>query len=420
MNTICESYPLEALATVVNGYSFKSGDFSSDNDIQSIKITNVGVQEFIEETDSLLPFAYREQFPRYLAEAGDIAIALTRTLIKSGLKVAIIPPKFDGSLINQRVAVIKPDSKVLDKRFLYYYLTSQAAYDYVKASVNELMQPNLSIKDLKSFAIPALALPEQKRIVAILDQAFADIEQARAKTEQNLKNAHELFESYLQQVFSQRGEGWAEKKWGDVCKFVRGPFGGSLKKSMFKEEGFAVYEQKHAIHDHIEQLRYFVDDQKFEEMRRFEVKPGELIMSCSGVTLGRVSVIPEGAPQGIINQALLKLTPNEDINVHFLKYWVRSKIFQDIIFEHAGGAAIPNVPAAKILKEIILLIPSIDEQNAVVNEIDLILLETNKVADIYRTKIESLDELKKSILQKAFSGELSKTPDNETSKGAAV
>ena len=299
--------------------------------------------------------------------------------------------------------------------YLYYFLLQPGFRESGKAVMTGAVGHKRVPKEyIENTAIQLPPLPEQKRIVAILDKAFAAIEEARAKTEQNLKNARDLFDSYLQQVFSQQDEGWVEKKWGDLCAFVRGPFGGSLKKSMFKEEGFAVYEQKHAIHDHIEQIRYFVDDQKFEEMRRFEVKPGELIMSCSGVTLGRVSVIPEGAPQGIINQALLKLTPNKDINAHFLKYWIRSKIFQDIIFEHSGGAAIPNVPAAKILKEIKLLIPSIDEQNSVVNKIDLILLETNKVADIYRAKIESLDELKKSLLQKAFSGELTAREPEET------
>ena len=303
------------------------------------------------------------------------------------------------------VITINDENEIL---YPFLYLQIQLALKRFKEQSVGAGTKFLKIGMINELPISVLNLEEQKRIVAILNQAFADIEQARAKTEQNLKNARELFESYLQQVFSQRKEGWEERKWGDVCQFVRGPFGGSLKKSMFKEEGFAIYEQKHAIHDHIEQIRYFIDDQKFEEMRRFEVKPGELIMSCSGVTLGRVSVIPEGAPEGIINQALLKLAPNEDINIHFLKYWVRSKIFQDIIFEHSGGAAIPNVPAAKILKEITLLIPSLERQSATVNEIDSVLAETNKVSNIYKRKIESLDELKKSILQKAFSGELTK------------
>jgi type I restriction enzyme S subunit len=141
-------------------------------------------------------------------------------------------------------------------------------------------------------------------------------------------------------------------------------------------------------------------------MKRFEVLPGDIIMSCSGVTLGRVAVIPSNIKRGIINQALLKLTPNKSINVDFLKHWLRSNIFQNIIFEHSGGAAIPNVPSAKIMKEIIIPVPSIVKQLEIVQTIEEMLSETKKLETIYQQKIDDLDELKKSILQKAFNGEL--------------
>jgi type I restriction enzyme S subunit len=187
---------------------------------------------------------------------------------------------------------------------------------------------------------------------------------------------------------------------------VRGPFGGSLKKSIFVEEGYVVYEQKHAIHNHFNQLRYFIDEDKFNEMIRFEVKPGDIIMSCSGVTLGRVAIVPENIQRGIINQALLKLTPKKNVSVHYIKHWLRSNIFQKIIFDYAGGAAIPNVPSAKILKEILIPFPNFNEQKKIVTEIELMLIETKQLEAIYQQKINDLDGLKKSILQKAFAGEL--------------
>ena len=201
---------------------------------------------------------------------------------------------------------------------------------------------------------------------------------------------------------------WERKKWGDLCEFVRGPFGGSLKKNIFKEDGYVVYEQKHAIHDHFNQLRYFIDENKFNEMKRFELFPGDIIMSCSGVTLGRVAIVPDEIKRGIINQALLKLTPKKNVSVHFIKHWLRSSIFQKIIFDFAGGAAIPNVPSAKILKDILIPFPSLKEQERIVIEIETVLTETNRLEIIYEQKIKDLEELKKSILQKAFSGELKK------------
>ncbi|MBI9036203.1 MAG: restriction endonuclease subunit S, partial [Bacteroidales bacterium] len=267
-------------------------------------------------------------------------------------------------------------------------------------------QTELSRKKLENefFISYPKSLPEQKRIVSILDQAFAQIVKAKANAQQNLNNAKELFESYLQGVFENGN--WETKKWGDLCDFVRGPFGGSLKKSIFKEKGYVVYEQKHAIHDHFNQLRYFIDEEKFNEMKRFELFPGDIIMSCSGVTLGRVAIVPDGIPKGIINQALLKLTPKKEVSADFLKHWLRSKIFQDIIFKYSGGAAIPNVPSAKILKDIKIPSPKIDTQLKLVNEIETIMNETKRLEAIYQEKLLNLEELKKSILQKAFNGEL--------------
>ena len=90
----------------------------------------------------------------------------------------------------------------------------------------------------------------------------------------------------------------------------------------------------------------------------------------------------------------------------FLKHWLRSNIFQTIIFEHSGGAAIPNVPAAKILKQITIPIPNIKEQKRIVKEIELTLTKTKKLEAIYVQKIADLEEMKKSVLQKAFSGQL--------------
>ena len=99
---------------------------------------------------------------------------------------------------------------------------------------------------------------------------------------------------------------WKIFKLGDICEFVRGPFGGSLKKSCFVENGFSVYEQQHAIKNQCVDFRYFIDEKKFNDMSRFSVSPGDILMSCSG-TIGRTTIVPLNAPKGIINQALLKI-----------------------------------------------------------------------------------------------------------------
>jgi len=253
--------------------------------------------------------------------------------------------------------------------------------------------------------VPIPPLPEQHRIVGILDEAFVGITTAKANAEKNLQNARALFESHLQSVFTKRGEGWVDTALGDVCGFVRGPFGGSLKKSIFVADGYAVYEQQHAIYNQFDDVRYFIDEAKFKEMKRFELIPNDLIMSCSG-TMGRVAIVPRGIKRGIINQALLKLTPTAKISGAFLKSWMESEAFQDALKEYSGGAAIQNVASVKILKEIKIPLPPIKEQERIVNKLDHFVIETQHLENIYQDKLAALEALKKSLLNQAFTGKL--------------
>jgi type I restriction enzyme, S subunit len=317
-------------------------------------------------------------------------------------KVSILE---NDTAINQDLkGIIPKDPDTLLIKYLFYWFKSIS--QIIEKEGTGATVKGVKLPFVKSLLIPIPPLSEQQRVVALIEESFEAINKAKEIVDKNLQNAKELFESYLQRIFLNKKETWEMKKWGEVCNFVRGPFGGSLKKAYFKEQGYAVYEQKHAIHDHFNKLRYFIDEDKFKEMIRFEVKPGDLIMSCSGVTLGRVAVVPEGIPRGIINQALLKLTPQEGLSINYLKHWLRSKIFQDIIFECSGGAAIPNVPSSKILKEIKIPVPSIEEQIIIVDKIENFFNETKKLESIYQQKLTNLDELKISILQKAFNGEL--------------
>jgi type I restriction enzyme S subunit len=178
-----------------------------------------------------------------------------------------------------------------------------------------------------------------------------------------------------------------------------------LKKSIFVGDGYAVYEQQHAIYDQFDDVRYFIDEAKFKEMKRFELLPNDLIMSCSG-TMGRVAIVPKDIKRGIINQALLKLTPTAKILNTFLKSWMESEAFQDALKEYSGGAAIQNVASVKILKEIRVPLPSVKEQERVVDELDALRAETQRLATLYERKLSALEALKKSLLHQAFTGAL--------------
>ena len=152
-------------------------------------------------------------------------------------------------------------------------------------------------------------------------------------------------------------------KLGDVCKFVRGPFGGALKKEIFTSNGYAVYEQQHAIYRNLD-FRYYIDESKYDSLKRFSVNPGDMIISCSG-TIGKTFIIPENAPKGIINQALLKLTPNNQIDINYLQYIFENKFTTELNGVSRGGA-IKNVPSVNELKSLKIPLPPIDVQRRLV------------------------------------------------------
>lgn len=306
------------------------------------------------------------------------------------------------------VALMKaePKSQELTKNFLFKFLQTPKVQSYIVGlSERAAGQSGVNKRALNDYPIPIPSISEQKRIVAILDGVFGGISQAVTNAEKNLANARELFESYLNSVFTKKGEGWVKKPFSDVCDFVRGPFGGSLKKSCFVDDGYAVYEQQHAINNQFDQIRYFVDESKFDKMSRFELRSGDLIMSCSG-TMGRVAITPEGIKRGIINQALLKLSPIQDLVAEFLKYWMESGSFQEQIAMHSQGAAIKNVASVKVLKKIDVPLPNISAQDKIVSRLDDFSQQTQHLETIYQQKLTALSELKQSILQKAFAGEL--------------
>jgi type I restriction enzyme S subunit len=194
---------------------------------------------------------------------------------------------------------------------------------------------------------------------------------------------------------------WEKKKLGDVCSFVRGPFGGSLKKNIFKLDGYAVYEQQHAIYDQFDDIRYFIDEKKFNEMKRFELNSGDLIMSCSG-TMGKIAIVPENIKKGIINQALLKLSPSKKISTVFLKLLMQSESFQKSLKEYSGGAAIQNVASVAILKQIEIPIPPLPEQQRIVAILDEAFAAIAQAKANAEQNLKNAKELFESYLQGVF------------------
>lgn len=242
------------------------------------------------------------------------------------------------------------------------------------------------------FSLPPLA--EQQRIVAKLDAAFDEIDSAIEIACSKEAELSSFKSSALDNIFQKLSN---ETKMGQVFEFVRGPFGGSLKKNMFTEEGFAVYEQQHAIRNQCSDFRYYVPREKYDEMSRFRVRPNAILMSCSG-TIGKTTIVPESFVEGIINQALLMLNPNSNVLSKFANFYMQSSHFSQQLLERVEGAAQKNVASVKVLKEILIPLPSVEEQNSLVASIENLLSEISHTQETAKTIQTNYTQLKSAIL----------------------
>jgi type I restriction enzyme S subunit len=200
--------------------------------------------------------------------------------------------------------------------------------------------------------------------------------------------------------------------WGSVLAtengaFRRGPFGSALKKDAFVASGYKVYEQYCAINDDCSFARYYITPEKFKSLESFAVKGGDFLISCSGVTLGRLTQVPNEFDEGVINQALLRVRLNTKvIRDAFFKILFRAPHFQDQIRANSLGTAIPNVKGVNDLKAIRLALPPIVEQDAIVLAVDQLVPEYVALERTLEAAASRGATLRSSILANAFTGNL--------------
>lgn len=194
---------LNSCVNIISGYAFKSNDFTSNNQIKSIKITNVGVNEFIKTDSDLLPLSFLESHSNFIANQNDVVVSLTRSIINAGLKVSKVPSSYNKSLVNQRVALLKNNHKS-NLNYVYFYLNSKEVLNYVLEFSKSLNQPNLSIKALKALKIPIPPLKEQDKIVNKLNSLFQNINQLKTENQNKLKHLQNLKKSLLEQAFQDK------------------------------------------------------------------------------------------------------------------------------------------------------------------------------------------------------------------------
>ena len=180
--------------------------------------------------------------------------------------------------------------------------------------------------------------------------------------------------------------------------YIRGPFGSALRRPEMKTEGIPVYEQANAIYNH-RNFRFYIDEQKHEQLKRFTVKENDLLISCSG-TFGKISIIHNEDPKGIISQALLILRPDtKKVNPNFLKYFFLSDKGYNALASRSLGSVQVNIAKREVIEKIQLAIPkNRNEQDAIVK----ILKSLDDKIKLLNETNETLEQIAKALFKHWF------------------
>ncbi len=311
-------------------------------------------------------------------------------------KVSYYKGKFEAY---QRTYVLSDFSDVLP-RFLYHILDGKLKDTVSKQKLGNTM-PYIKVGMLKDFQMPIPPFPEQQRIVGILDEAFEGIATAKANAEKNLQNARALFDSHLHAVFTQRGDGWGETSIGDICTLKSGT---TIPTDIEKSSGDIPY-VKVAEMTMPENMDGITTSIRF--INNADIKPSWLIPAGAVIFPKRGGAILTNKKRLALvdicaDLNLMSVIPSERLAPEFLYFY-----FLTIDMRKLGtGSSIPQINNYDIAPLLICFPKSKEKQKEIIQNLLSIEMECRKLAVLYQQKLAALDELKKSLLHQAFSGQL--------------
>lgn len=306
-------------------------------------------------------------------------------------------------------------SKVGFWKYFYFWSLQLDLYDYTNATT----VPAIRKSDLEGIEMPLPPLAEQQRIVERIETLFAKLDETKEKLQNTLdtfeirKTAilHKAFTGELTANWRKHHgltmDSWEEKTLNDIASYKKGPFGSSITKAMFVPKTantYKVYEQGNVIRKDLTYGHYYITSEKYQELKGFSVKAGDILISCAG-TIGEVYKLPPECEEGVINQALMRVRLNQNIIEGYFCYYF-GEIIKDDVIDKSNGTAMKNIPPFKVLKAIQIKLPTINEQTEIVRIVDDLLAKEQQAKELAENALAKIDLIKKSILARAFRGEL--------------
>ena len=373
---------------IQNGYAFDSKFFTTNkNDMPLIRIRDI--KRGFSET------YYSAEYPKeYIVHKGDFLIGMDG-------EFNIGEWKSEDALLNQRVCRIVCDETKLLNRYIFYFIPKELKR--IEEHTTYTTVKHLSSKQISEMLLPVPPLEEQKRIVKILDEKFAQLESLKANAQTNLQNTKDLFQSQLAKAFSNTT--WEKKRLFEICQNIVDCPHTTPKKSVVPTDYPCIRtsELKNGEIDWTT-MQYLKKEEYLKRITRLEPKENDIVYGREG-TFGDAVLLPN-THHFSLGQRTMLLRPNSDIiNPKFLLKAIISPYVYKQALEKNNGCGVPHVNVADV-KNFIIPVPSAEIQKRIVKELDALSEKVKALQNIYEKMLLDCEELKQSLLAKAFEGNL--------------
>ena len=389
------TYKLGEICELLNGYAFKSSKYVQRG-LRVIRITNVKKGYVIDEEPQFYPIETREELKKYILKKDDLLISLTGNVGRVG----ILNEKLLPAALNQRVGCLRiKDKSVVSLQYLYHLLNTNSFEKDCINSSRGIAQKNMSTEWLKDYEVSLPPLPTQHQIVSRIEALFAELD----KAVEHLRTAQQQLKIYRQAVLNHwlnNDDGkWETVKLGEVAEIVTGNTPPKKDMSLYGND-YPFYKPTdlnagiNTIH-----AEDNVSVKGFNASRK--LPKGSVLVTCIGATIGKTGLIHR---EGICNQQINAILPNDNFIPKCLYYIVISDSFQRQIKSNASATTLPILNKSKF-SDLEFRLPPLPEQQRIVKEIETRLSQAEAAEARIAEALQKTEALRQSILKKAFSGE---------------
>ncbi|EAJ8675770.1 TPA: restriction endonuclease subunit S [Campylobacter coli] len=403
---------LEEIANIKGGKRLPKGENLLDN---NTKFTYIRVADFQDNgTINLQNIKFINEntynvLKNYKIYDDNLYISIAGTIGKSG----IIPKELNGAILTENAVKLEYIQNNISNKFMYFFTLSNIFKTQIQTSTKIVAQPKLAITRLKQIQIPLPPLKEQERIVGILDESFAKIDESIKILEQDLLNLDELMQSALQKAFNplkdnakenyKLPQGWEWKNLGEIANTSSGGTPSRNKKEYW-ENGNIKWLKSGELNDgYIDFIEENITEEAIKNSSAKIFQKGTLLIAMYGATAGKLGILNLDSTT---NQAICAFL-HKDKNIKFLEKFLFYFLFflRDKIIKDSFGGAQPNINQTYI-KNLQIPLPPIKEQEQIASHLDELSSHVKNLKQNYQAQIKDLQELKNSLLDKAFKGNL--------------